>query len=51
VNFVTNKAKETIYVALEVTVFKITVPNEIFKFQTYRIVKKKKIKKLRTGLQ
>jgi hypothetical protein len=51
VNFVTDKAKEIMYVTLEVTVFKITVPNEIFKFQTYRIVKIKRLKKLRTGLQ
>jgi hypothetical protein len=51
VNFVTDKAKETKYVALEDTVFKITVLNEIFKFQAYRIVKIKIFKKLRTGLQ
>jgi hypothetical protein len=51
VNFVTDEAKETMYVALDVTVFKITVPNEIFKFQTYIIVKIKILKKLRTGLQ
>jgi hypothetical protein len=50
-NFVTDKAKEAMWVALEGTVFKITVPNEIFKFQTYRIVKIKILKKLRTGLQ
>jgi hypothetical protein len=31
--------KETMCIALEVTVFKITVPNEIFKFQTYGTVK------------
>jgi len=48
-NFVTDKANETMYVALEVTVFKITVLNEIFKFQTYRIVKIKRLQELRTG--
>lgn len=50
-NFVTDKAKEIMHAALEVTVLKITVPNEIFTFQTYRIVKIKRLKKLRTGLQ
>jgi hypothetical protein len=50
VDFVTDKAKEKMHVALEVTFFKITVPNEIFKFQTYRIVKIERLKKLRTGL-
>jgi hypothetical protein len=39
------------HVALEVTVFKITVLNETYKFQTYRIVKIKRLKKLRTELQ
>ena len=33
VNFVIDKAKETMYVALSATFFKITVPDGIFKFQ------------------
>jgi hypothetical protein len=42
VNFVTDKAKEIMYVVFAATFFKITVSDGIFKFQTNRIVKIKR---------